>query len=69
MNLNNIKTEQQAIEWIGVYIPFAIKPKRKSKYKFVPCFTSHNAHSIVIESLGKHLFEQLTNISNNGMQL
>jgi hypothetical protein len=58
------KTEQDAIIWIAENIPFAVKPKKKSKHKLIYSFSSGNAQQQVIEHLGKELYKLQEN--NNG---
>jgi len=59
MNLENIKTEQDAIDWVGYNIPIAVKPTRKSSTTYVAPFTSQNALNVVVTSLGVKLFEEI----------
>ena len=51
------KTEQEAIEWVWLHTPIAIKPTKKSKKLLVPPFTSGHAFDVVVEHLGKELFK------------
>lgn len=52
------KTEAEAIEFIDLHIPFAIKAKSKhAKSLLVSPFTSQHAHRSVVEHLGKKLFK------------
>jgi len=51
------KTEKEAIEWVGMHISLAIKPKKVAKTTFVFPFSSLHAHDQVVEHLGKDLFQ------------
>lgn len=63
--ISPFKTEEDAINWVSIHIPFAIKPKRKSKTKFVSPFSSAHSAQEVINHLGKELFKmQNTNHVN-----
>jgi hypothetical protein len=56
--MNNLfKTEQEAIDFIWMNVPLGIKPTKKAKFMFVNPFSSNNAKDIVVESLGKALYE------------
>ena len=52
-------SEEDAIIWVGMNIPLAIKPKKKIDYiiKFVNPFSSIYAHTQVVEHLGKELYK------------
>jgi hypothetical protein len=54
-----IKSEQDAITWVARRLPIMIKPLRKSKYRLVNPFTSHNAFNLVADGLGKELWKLL----------
>jgi hypothetical protein len=51
------KTEEEAITWVGMNIPIAIKPKNKAKTTLEVPFTSTYAHEQVVEHLGEQLFK------------
>jgi hypothetical protein len=51
------KTEEEAINWVYLNIPFVVLPKKKAKTKLVCAFSSVNAHFQVIECLGKQLYK------------
>lgn len=53
------KSEQEAIEFVKLYLPIGIKSKSKKPTKtyYLNPFTSHNAFEITAESLGKSLFK------------
>lgn len=51
------KTEQEAIDWVRLHIPIAIKPTKKAKTTFVFPFRGINAYEIVVNHLGKELFK------------
>ena len=53
-------TEQDAINWVMRYTPFAVIPKKKVKYDLVYPFSSQRAQTQVVECIGKALFELLT---------
>lgn len=59
MTKNEIKTEQDAIDWVLFKIPLAVKPAKKSKNELVYPYTSGNAHDIIVKELGKELFKLL----------
>ena len=46
---------QEALDFLQSHTPIAVKPIKKSKYKFVQPFTSINARDIVIFSLATEL--------------
>ena len=46
---------KEALEFLQLHTPIAVKPIKKSKYKFVQPFTSKNARDIVIFSLATEL--------------
>jgi 7-cyano-7-deazaguanine synthase in queuosine biosynthesis len=46
---------QEALKFLEMNTPIAVKPVKKSKYKFVDPFTSVNARNIVIFSLATEL--------------
>ena len=46
---------QEALDFLQLHTPIAVKPIKKSKYKFVQPFTSINARDIVIFSLATEL--------------
>ena len=53
-------SEREALDFINIHIPLAIKPINKTaKTMFVSPFSSANAQKIVIESLAKSLFNDL----------
>ena len=51
------ESEEEAITWVGMNIPIAIKPKNKAKTTLEFPFTSTYAHEQVVEHLGKQLFK------------
>jgi hypothetical protein len=51
------KTEEDAIKWVSMNIPFGIKPKKMAKTKFIYPFSSFYAHDQVVECLGKTLYK------------
>lgn len=51
------KNEQAAIAFVDLFTPFAVRATKPSKTMFVSPFSSRNAHDIVIESIGKALYE------------
>jgi succinyl-CoA synthetase beta subunit len=51
------KSEQAAIAFVDLFTPFAIRATKPSKTMFVNPFSSNNAHDIVVESIGKALYE------------
>lgn len=46
---------KEALEFLQLHTPIAVKPIKKSKYQFVQPFTSKNARDIVIFSLATEL--------------
>jgi hypothetical protein len=50
-------SEEDAIKWVGLNIPWAVKPKKKAKTIFINPFSSRHAHDVVVQSLGKQLFK------------
>lgn len=46
---------KEALKFLELHTPIAVKPIKKSKYKFVNPFTSANARNIVIFSLATEL--------------
>jgi hypothetical protein len=52
------ETEQEAINWVQLNIPFAVKPKKMAKARFVYPFVSHHAHDQVVNCLGRELFKR-----------
>jgi len=50
-------SEEEAIAWVGMNIPIAIKPKNKAKMTLEDPFSSYYAHVQVVEHLGKELFK------------
>lgn len=59
MEFKDIKTEEDAKEWIALNIPIAIKPIREAKTTYVEPFKSQNAFNTVVDSLGAKLFKEL----------
>jgi hypothetical protein len=60
------KSEEEAINWVYLNIPFVVLPKKKAKTMLVCAFSSVNAHSVVVENLGRELFKyQQESINNN----
>jgi len=51
------KTEEEAVKWIANNVPFAVKPKKIAKTKFIYPFATYHAHDQVVNSLGKSLFK------------
>ena len=52
------ESEEEAIKWVGLNIPWAVKPKKKTEsVKFINPFTSTHAHDVVVQTLGKQLFK------------
>ena len=63
MEFKNIKSEEDAIEWIGFNIPILIKPIRKASTTYVDSFKSQNALNVVVETLGVKLFKELEKVN------
>ena len=53
------KTEEEAIEWVEMRLPIAIKPSKPAKTQFLSPFTSSHAYREVAKILGKQLFKEL----------
>ena len=63
---NLFETEEEAIRWVKVIIPFAIKPKKKAKTFFINPFTSNNAFEIVTNCIGKSIYQLQENKQKSG---
>jgi hypothetical protein len=59
------KSEEEAINWVYLNIPFVVLPKKKAKTMLVCAFSSVNAHFQVIEHLGKQLYKHQQTINED----
>ena len=50
-------SEDEAIKWVAMNIPFVVKPKKYTKAQFVYPFVTNYAHTQVVEHLGKQLYK------------
>jgi len=51
------KSEGEALQWVLMNIPLAIKPKHNARNTLVSPFTSNNAFSEVAKHLAKELYK------------